>query len=201
MMTKDPEKEKKTNILTGQDAAGQPGGPDAGVQRTMLMMLAALAPSFMMGTYIFGVEVPLLVGASVFSAVFFEWAYEKIFKSENTISDYSAMVTGAVLSFSLPANFPLWMAVIGTFIAIVVVKQLFGGYGRNKVNPAITAKIALSLMFAKEITAWPLNDFVRTAEDSAENVSGVTPMELLAEGGDLPGLARLFMGFVSGPCG
>ena len=174
--------------------------PDS-VQHAMLMVLAAMAPCFMMSTYIFGVEVPLLMGVCVFSAVLFEWAYEKIMKKPNTIFDYSAMVTGAIIAFGLPSIFPLWMAVIGTFIAIVIVKQLPGGFGKNKVNPALMAHIALTFLFSKQITTWPLNDFVKTAEDSAEQMTGLAPLEILAEDGDLPGLARLFMGFISGPCG
>ena len=184
-------------------------------QRAMLLVLAAMIPSFMMGTYIFGVEVPILTIVCAGSAMFFEWAYEKLTKKPSTVDDFSAIVTGAILAFSLPSTFPLWMAVIGTFIAIVIVKQLGGELGRhvaggrnnarngakNIINPAVTARIALQLLFTEQITTWPLNDFVRTADDSPEAATGSTPLDLLAEGRDLPGLPRLFMGFISGPCG
>ena len=136
---------------------------DMDTQKTMLMVLAALTPSFMMGVYIFGADVAVLTGVCVGSAVFFEWAYEKLMKKESTIYDFSAMVTGAILAFNLPAEFPLWMAVIGTFVAIVIVKQLYGGLGKNIANPAIVARIVLLLSFTKQMTTWPLNDFVKTA--------------------------------------
>ena len=174
---------------------------DMDTQKTMLMVLAALTPSFMMGVYIFGADVAVLTGVCVGSAVFFEWAYEKLMKKESTIYDFSAMVTGAILAFNLPAEFPLWMAVIGTFVAIVIVKQLYGGLGKNIANPAIVARIVLLLSFTKQMTTWPLNDFVKTAEDSVDTVTGATPLGLLADGSDLPGLARMFMGFISGSCG
>lgn len=174
---------------------------DMDTQKTMLMVLAALAPSFMMGTYIFGIDVPVLVLTCTASAEFFEWAYEKLMKKESTVYDLSAVVTGAILAFNLPAGFPLWMAVIGTFVAIVIVKQLYGGLGKNIANPAIVARIVLLLSFTEQMTTWPLNDFVKTAEDGVDAATGATPLGMLADGADLPGLARMFVGFTSGSCG
>ena len=171
------------------------------VQRIMIIMIAALAPSFMMGTYIFGVDVPILAGVCAASAVAFEFLYEKLLHKDITIFDYSAIVTGMIFAFSLPANFPLWMAVIGIFIAIVPVKLLLGRTAGIKVNPALTARIAVSFIFVKQMTSWPLMDFVKTSGDEIDDQIGATALDLLADGGDLPGLVRLFIGFTGGPCG
>lgn len=171
------------------------------VQRIMIIMIAALAPSFMMGTYIFGVDVPILAGVCAASAVAFEFLYEKLLHKDITIFDYSAIVTGMIFAFSLPANFPLWMAVVGVFIAIVPVKLLLGRTAGIKVNPALTARIAVSFIFVKQMTSWPLMDFVKTSGDEIDDQIGATALDLLADGGDLPGLVRLFIGFTGGPCG
>ncbi|MDD5922572.1 MAG: RnfABCDGE type electron transport complex subunit D, partial [Eubacteriales bacterium] len=94
---------------------------------TMMNVMIALLPALIMSTYMFGGRVIILTIVCVAACVFCEWAYEKIMKKPITIGDLSACVTGMLLAFNLPANFPYWMAVIGCITAIVVVKQLFGG--------------------------------------------------------------------------
>ncbi len=107
--------------------------------RIMLDVIIALVPAFIMSGVVFGPRAILLTITCVASCVVFEWAFEKVTKKENTITDLSAVVTGILLGFNLPSSLPYWMAVIGSFVAIVVVKQLFGGIGQNFANPAITA--------------------------------------------------------------
>ncbi len=169
--------------------------------RIMLDVLIALVPAFIMSGIIFGPRAILLTITCVVSCVVFEWAFEKVTNKENTISDLSAAVTGVLLSFNLPSNLPYWMAVIGCFVAIVIVKQLFGGIGQNFVNPAITARIVLLISFATPMTSWPLPKQIMEAADA---VTGPTPLGILNMGGDpaaLPSNIDMFLGFVGGSLG
>lgn len=135
-------------------------------------VLIALFPALIASGLIFGVRALLVTAVCVASAVFSEWAFEKITKKPNTISDLSAAVTGVLLAFNLPVGIPLWQAVFGSVVAIVVVKQLFGGIGQNFANPAITARIIMLLAFSGTMTTWVLPDVVSTA----------TPLAILKEG-------------------
>lgn len=169
--------------------------------RIMLDVIIALIPAFIMSGVIFGPRAILLTIVCVASCIVFEWAFEKVTKKENTISDLSAVVTGILLSFNLPANLPYWMAVIGCFVAIVIVKQLFGGIGQNFANPAITARIVLLISFATPMTTWPLPAQIMEAADA---VTGPTPLGVLNMGGDpaaLPSNINMFLGFIGGSLG
>lgn len=169
--------------------------------RIMLDVIIALIPAFIMSGVIFGPRAILLTIVCVASCIVFEWAFEKVTKKENTISDLSAVVTGILLSFNLPANLPYWMAVIGCFVAIVIVKQLFGGIGQNFANPAITARIVLLISFATPMTTWPLPAQIMEASDA---VTGPTPLGILNMGGDpaaLPSNIDMFLGFIGGSLG
>ena len=109
----------------------------------MLNVIIALIPAMAVGCYMFGWRVLTLTAVCVVSCVAFEYICRRMMKRPNTIGDLSAVVTGVILSMNLPVTLPYWMAVIGAFVAIVVVKQLFGGLGQNFANPAITARIVL----------------------------------------------------------
>ncbi len=169
--------------------------------RIMLDVIIALVPAFIMSGVIFGPRAILLTITCVVSCVVFEWAFEKVTNKENTISDLSAVVTGVLLSFNLPSSLPYWMAVIGCFVAIVIVKQLFGGIGQNFANPAITARIVLLMSFATPMTTWPLPKQILEASDA---VTGPTPLGIMNMGGDpatLPSNIDMFLGFVGGSLG
>ena len=112
-------------------------------KKTMLCVIIALMPALIMAVYNFGARAFILTLVCVAASVLFEFLFEKITKRENTVSDLSAIVTGLLLAYNLPPTFPYWMAIIGCFVAIVIVKQLFGGIGQNFANPAITARIVL----------------------------------------------------------
>ncbi|MEG0895659.1 MAG: RnfABCDGE type electron transport complex subunit D, partial [Oscillospiraceae bacterium] len=120
----------------------------------MADVVIALIPAFIMGIYIFGVKTALITAVCVVSCVVFEYLTRLVMKRENTISDLSAVVTGVLLAFNLPVTIPLWVCVIGSFMAIVIVKQLFGGIGQNFANPAIAARIILFVSFAGHMTNW-----------------------------------------------
>ena len=143
----------------------------SGIMRDVLI---ALAPALAAATVIFGWRALLVTAVSVFSCVFFEWAFEKLVKRPSTIGDLSAAVTGVLLAFNLPVSIPLWQVVFGALVAIVAVKQLFGGIGKNFANPAITARIVMLLAFANTMTNWNYADAVSSATPLAMMVSGET---------------------------
>lgn len=164
--------------------------------RIMAMVLLAMVPSLVVSVYVFGMRVLALTAVCIVASVFFEWAYNKLMKKTQTVGDLSAAVTGMLIAFNVPSGLPFWIAILGCFIAIIIVKQLYGGIGKNLVNPAITARIVLFISFATEMTTWPLP---RMAADA---VSTATPLGILAEGGaELPNNMELFLGFVGGSMG
>ena len=164
--------------------------------RIMLMVLIGLAPSFLVSVYVFGARVIALTAVCVAASMFFEWAWNKLMHKTQTVGDLSAAVTGTLIAFNVPSGLPYWIAIVGCFVAVIVVKQLFGGMGKNIVNPAITARIVLFISFATEMTTWPLP---RMAADAT---STATPLGVLAEGGaELPSNMQMFLGFIGGSMG
>lgn len=122
--------------------------------KTMLCVIIALMPALIMAVYNFGARALILTLVCVAASVLFEFLFEKITKRENTVTDFSAIVTGLLLAFNLPPTLPYWMAIIGCFVAVVIVKQLFGGIGQNFANPAITARIVLLVSFSTDMAVW-----------------------------------------------
>ena len=162
----------------------------------MLMVLIALAPSFAMSIYVFGPRVIALTLVCLVSCMFLEWAYNKLMKKPQTVGDLSAAVTGVLIAFNVPSGLPYWIAIVGCFVAIIIVKQLYGGIGKNLVNPAITARIVLFIAFATEMTTWPV------PFTGADAQTGATPLGILAEGGgELPSNMDMFMGYIGGSMG
>lgn len=164
--------------------------------KIMLMVLIGLAPSFLVSIYVFGMRVIALTAVCIAASMFFEWAWNKLMHKTQTVGDLSAAVTGTLIAFNVPAGLPYWIAIVGCFVAIIIVKQLYGGMGKNVVNPAITARIVLFISFATEMTTWPLP---RMAADAT---STATPLGVLAEGGaELPSNMQMFLGFIGGSMG
>lgn len=163
-------------------------------QKIMLNVIIALCPALIMSTYIFGIKALLLTVICCTCCVLLEFLFNKITKRDDTISDLSAIVTGMLLAFNLPVDLPIYMAIIGCFVAIVIVKCLFGGIGQNFANPAITARIVLMMSFAGAMTKW-------TApfawKDGVDATVSATP--LAAE--TLPSLTDMFFGFRAGCLG
>lgn len=157
----------------------------------MLDVIIALCPALIAATIIFGFRSLLVVGVCVAFAVLGEWGFQKVCKRDVTIGDLSAVVTGVLLGYSLPVGIPLWQAAFGSIVAIVVVKQLFGGIGKNFANPAVTARIVLFIAFAGTMTSWQMPDAVSTA----------TPLVAIKYGGELPELLDLFLGKRAGCLG
>ena len=140
-------------------------------RRIMLDVVIALIPTLIASAIIFGFRALGVTALCVAVCVISEWAFEKLCKRDVTVGDLSAVVTGILLAFNLPSTIPLWQAAFGSIVAIVVVKQLFGGIGRNFANPAITARVVLLISFAGSMSSFkdPINDAV----------SGATPLAIL----------------------
>ena len=168
-------------------------------QKTMMWVLIALIPSFIASVFYFGLGAIILTVVCAAASMFFEWGYERLLGKKVTVKDLSACVTGVILAMNLPANLPVWMAVIGCFTAIVIVKQLYGGLGRNFANPAIVGRIVLLLSFTSYMTTWPVTRLNQTADA----VTGATPLGLLADGAlaEAPSLGNMFLGNIGGAMG
>lgn len=164
-------------------------------QKVMLNVIIAMLPALAAATIIFGIKALVLTVICCACCVLFEWLFCKVTKKPSTISDLSAIVTGMLLAFNLPVDLPVYMAVIGCFAAIVIVKMLFGGIGQNFANPAITARIILMLSFTASMTTWT-KPFAYL-DGAADAVSSATP--LAAEPEALPSLLDMFLG-VRGGC-
>lgn len=166
--------------------------------KVMGTVLVALIPAFAVGIYQFGYRAAVMTIVCIVACVVFEWLFNKFMKREQTVGDLSAALTGVLIAFNVPSSLPYWMAIIGCFVAVIIVKQLFGGIGQNLVNPAVTARIVLFISFATEMTTWP----VPRGAGAADAVTGPTPLGILAEGGgQMPSNLDLFLGNVGGCIG
>ena len=162
-------------------------------QKVMLNVIIGLLPACIAGVIIFGYMAAVNLIVCVVSCVVFEYLSRKIMKRTQTISDLSAVVTGLLLGMNLPAAINPLIGVVGSFVAIVVVKQLFGGIGQNFANPAIVGRIVLMLSFTSQMSEWCLPFYYR---NGADVVTGATPLV----SGDASYL-DLFLGNVGGCLG
>ena len=160
-------------------------------QRIMQEVCLALLPAGIAGVIIFGWSALMLICVSVATCVLSEFVWEKLTKRTVTIGDWSAVVTGLLLAYNLPANAPWWLAVVGGVIAIILVKQMFGGIGSNFMNPALTARAILFVSWSALMSSYPQSNFVVDATTSA------TPLGLLSKG--VSGVN--FMDLLLGNCG
>ncbi len=159
-------------------------------------VILALMPATVFGIVNFGFKALLLIIISIASAVFFEWGFEKITKKKSTVKDLSAVLTGLLLALNLPVSVPWWMPIIGSFVAIVVIKMLFGGLGQNFMNPALGARCFLVISFSKLMTDFSyIPGFGGT-----DAVSGATPLMALKNGEGFDMLS-MFIGNEAGTIG
>ena len=142
-------------------------------QRIMLCVLVSLLPAVIAGGYYFGLRAIYLVLLCTIGSVTMEGWCRILMKRSQTISDLSAAVTGMLLALNLPVTIPAWQALIGCFVAIVIVKQLFGGLGQNFANPAIVARIVLMLSFTSNMTTWVIPRYWKSDSDV---ITGATPL-------------------------
>lgn len=155
----------------------------------MLAVTAALLPAAGFGIYNFGLEALILIVITVASAVLTEYIYEKLMKKKVTVGDFSAVVTGLLLSLNLPPSAPWWIGVIGGVFAILVVKMLFGGLGQNFMNPALGARCFLLISFTAIMTNFECDAY-----------SGATPLALLKKGESVD-VFKMIIGRTSGTIG
>lgn len=154
-------------------------------------VIIALLPTLLFATLYFGVRALLLTIISVASAVVSEYIWEKATKQPVTIGDLSAVVTGILLAFNLPVSVPLWMPVVGSVFAIIIVKQIFGGIGQNFMNPALAGRCFLLVAWSGLMTQF-----------TVDGVSAATPLSVLQMGeGSLPSLGAVFLGTIPGSLG
>lgn len=164
------------------------------VRSVMLDVIIALTPAMIGSIYFFKLSALKLILVSVISAVAFEAATQKFFKKDILIGDLSAVVTGILLAFNLPANAPWWIAVFGAGFAIIIVKEFFGGIGSNFMNPALAARAAL-------VASWPsiMADYV-----NPDGITSATPLSIIKDGGGvsaLPSIKRMLIGDIGGSLG
>ena len=155
----------------------------------MLNVCIALLPALVASTLIFGARALLVTGVTVAACVGFEELYCVVMKKPVPVGDFSAVVTGMILAFNLPATIPLWIAIIGAFVAIVVAKQLFGGLGQNFMNPALGARCFLLISFTGKMTYFVY-----------DGVTGPTPLANL-RAGEAVNTFDMMMGNIRGTIG
>ena len=170
--------------------------------RIMQLVVIALLPATLFGIWNFGFHALLVVLVTVISSVFFEWLYDRLMHKKNTITDFSAVVTGLLLALNMPPQIPLWMPVLGSAFAIIIVKQLFGGLGQNFMNPALAGRCFLMISFAAKMTDFSVSDSYRGVLDT---VTGATPLAALKKQGfvaasSIP-VKDLFIGNIQGTIG
>ena len=175
---------------------------NSSTRKLMLNVIIALLPCVVASTIIFGARTLLVVGVTVAASVLFEYLYCHLMKKPNPVGDLSAVVTGMILALNMPVTMPLWIAIVGAFIAIVLMKQLFGGIGMNFANPALVARIVLFTGFASRMTAF-VNPpkAARTLQImGVDGASSATPLQVEGGVGKYPRM-DLFMGVHGGVMG
>ena len=172
-------------------------------QSIMLDVLLALVPSLCVSTYVFGFRAILMTAVSIIACMVFEAAYDKLVGKENTVRDLSAAVTGALLAFVCPVTLPYWMLIIGDGVAIIIAKCLFGGLGKNFINPALAGRAFLLASWPVAMTTWVAARGEVGLFSNADVVSAATPMAILkgSAEGDLPSIASMFLGLCGGSMG
>ncbi|MEG1887110.1 MAG: RnfABCDGE type electron transport complex subunit D, partial [Oscillospiraceae bacterium] len=137
----------------------------------MLDVIIALMPALIAGVAFFGTRALINLTVCVVTAVLAEYLCCLVMKKPSSIGDLSAVVTGLLLGLNLPASLPFWMGALGSAIAVIIIKQMFGGLGQNFVNPAITARIVLMVSFPTAMTTW-----IAPLTRNLDAVSSPTPM-------------------------
>ena len=175
------------------------------VKNIMLDVIIALMPAFIWGVFMSGTRALVICAVSIIGCVLFEAVSQKLMGRAVTVSDFSAVLTGLLITMNLPVTVPLWMPLAGAFFAVVIVKQIFGGIGKNIVNPALAARVLLS-SWASEMTFFaapgsPVTSLAITL-DKADVTAGATPLADLAAG-KLPAatIADMLLGNIGGSIG
>lgn len=188
---------KLINVSPSPHVAGE-----YSVKKIMYGVVLALLPALAASIYYFGIGAIIVTLVSIASCMAFEYLIQKyIIKTEPTLSDGSAILTGLLLAFNVPSNLPIWIIIIGALISIGVGKMSFGGLGQNPFNPALVGRVFLLISFPVQMTTWPVPAGFETGY--ADAVTGATPLMLLNEGAleSIPGHMQLFIGQMGGSMG
>ncbi len=175
------------------------------VRRIMLDVIIAMLPIVVASVILFGWRALAITVLSVACCAVFESLFDWVTKKPNTVSDLSCIVTGMLFAFNVPVSVPYWLVVVGTFIAIVIAKMLFGGLGKNFANPALVGRAAVMVAWPQLMTFWiePFSDGVSVL-GGVDAVSSATPLSVLKSSGTLPQGLRvldLFLGKTGGCLG
>jgi electron transport complex protein RnfD len=177
----------------------------------MLNVVVALIPAFIASVFYFGIGAVIVTITSVVSCLLFEYLIQRfILKKPISITDGSALVTGILLAFNLPSNIPVFIIIIGSFVAIAVAKMTFGGLGNNPFNPALVGRVFMLISFPVQMTSWPVPKGLATGYTDA--VTGATPLAIIKEGlkngeplsqlmDKIPTPAQMFLGNMGGSMG
>ena len=174
-----------------------------GTARVMGCVLLPLLCLVALSTYYYGARVVVLTAISVLTCVVSEWLYERLTLKKCTVGDLSAVVTGMLLACTLPPSLPIWMPVVGGVFAIVIVKQVFGGIGRNFINPALAARAFMMLSWPASFSTWPaVHTRLSVFSSMPDLISSATPLASL-KAGEQPAedLLQLFIGERGGSIG
>ena len=173
------------------------------VKNNMINVVAALVPALFVALYFFGFGALCVTLIAVSSCLLFEFLIQKyIMKGSVTLGNWSAVVTGLLLSFNLPSNLDWWIIIIGSLVAIGVGKMTFGGLGNNPFNPALVGRVFLLISFPAQMTTWPLPKAMNMEFNYINAETGATTLTSIKEGvSELPALIDLAMGNIGGSLG
>ena len=153
-------------------------------QKIMYRVILALIPALLVALYYFGWYALRLTIVTVITCMLTEWLIQTfLLKGSMTINDGSAALTGLLLAFNVPANLPLWMAVVGSMVAIGIGKMAFGGLGKNPFNPALVGRVFMLVSFPTAMTTWPQVQPIFQKGFFADAITGPTPLGILKESG------------------
>lgn len=172
------------------------------VRNIMLDVIIALMPALIAGCIIFGLRALVVTMVCVLSCIIAEYIWNKLLKKPNTCGDLSAVVTGILLAYNMPASIPLWIAIIGSIFAIIIVKQFFGGLGHNFMNPALAARAFLLASWALAMTTWYPVGTILPIFSAPDAISSATPLAAYAAGNSTEySYLTLFIGYHGGCIG
>lgn len=173
---------------------------DRSTARIMRDVAIALMPALVVSTIVFGVDALYVTALSVAACVAFEFLIQKfLVRGAPTIGNWSAVVTGVLLAFNLPATIPWWIVVMGAFVAIGVAKMTFGGLGKNPFNPALVGRVFLLFAYPVQMTTWPM-----PVNGGIDALSSATPLAAVKQGfvaADGVGFQEMLLGNIPGSMG
>lgn len=155
------------------------------VRGLMFSVIIALVPATIAGIYFFGIAAIITISIAIASSMLFELVYQKMTGRNNTISDGSAALTGLLLGLNLPPGFPWWGTIAGSFVAIILVKQIFGGLGFNIFNPALAARVFLLISWPLQMSTFPKPAPVFSGVDAVTAATPLTAVKTLQLSHDL----------------